>query len=320
MHAAYNVPSIGGAGAIAVVDAYHFATSLNDFNVFAKMYNLPQETSTNATASSNTVFQVVYQGLTQPTPDASWGQEEALDIEWAHAMSRNAKIYLVEANSADIDDLFAAVQKASTLPGVREVSMSFGTSEYSQEAQSDSIFTTPGVVYFAAAGDEAGVSEYPSLSPNVVGVGGTTLNLTTADRVSSEIVWNGTGGGPSVYEPIPSYQSVIKSIVGNFRGSPDIALNADPNTGCAVYDSTSYQGFSGWLVFGGTSLATPCIAGIANTCGRRFANSTLELQFIYGGLGRSYRDIITGSSGSFNAKKGWDFCTGVGVPIRTAGL
>jgi len=317
---AYEVSPIGGGGAIAVVDAFHYPTSLNDFNVFSQTFNLLQEPSTNPTASSNKVFQVVYQSSSQPASNASWAQEAALDIEWAHSMSRYAKIYLVEANSANLSDLFAAVQKAETLPGVREISMSFGASEFSGERSFDSTFVKSGITFFAAAGDTAAVTQYPALSPNVVGVGGTTLSLTSSGRVASEIAWNDTGGGLSSFEPIPSYQTVIAGILGHFRGGPDVALNADPNTGCAVYDSTPLQGMSGWLVVGGTSLACPCVAGIANTSDRRFSSSALELTHIYQGLGKNFRDILFGSAGNNRAKAGWDFCTGVGCPLRNAGV
>ena len=317
--AAYHISPSGGSGAIAVIDAYHYPTALNDFNSFSQQFDLPQETSSDPLASSNQVFQVVYQGSSAPTGNPSWNQESALDIEWAHALARHAKIYMVEANSDDVSDLFAAVAKAKTLPGVREISMSFGTGEFKGEQTFDSLFVQSGISFFAAAGDSAGITEYPAWSPNVVGVGGTTLLLSTSQRVVSESAWNGTGGGSSPYEPIPSYQAKIASIVGSFRGGPDVALDGDPNTGVAVYDTTSYQGMSGWMVIGGTSLATPCVAAIANTSERRLG-SALELEHIYQGLGRNFRDIISGGSGPFSAKVGWDFCTGVGCPLFNAGV
>ena len=316
----YDVPPTGGSGAIAVIDAYDYPTSLNDFNVFSAQFGLPQESSGSATLTTNNVFEVAYQGATKPAGNASWNEEEALDIEWAHAMAPYAKIYLVEANSSSLSDLFAAVQKAVTLPGVREVSMSFGSSEFAQETSFDSTFVAPGVVFFAAAGDASNSANYPATSPNVVGVGGTTLTLNGEDKLVSEVAWSDGGGGKSLYEKIPKYQAAIASIVGTSRGAPDIALNADPGTGCAVYDSTPSDGFVGWQVFGGTSLATPCCAGIANASGRNYFSSNIELTHIYSGLDLYFRDIVSGSSGNNSAKSGWDFCTGVGVPIRTLSL
>lgn len=316
LRAAYELPSTGGSSAIAIVDAYHYATSLNDFNVFAAEFSLPKETSTSFTASSNKVFQVVYQGSTQPAANASWNQEEALDIEWAHSMAPSAKIYLVEANSTAFTDLFAAVQKAATLPGVKQISMSWGGSEFKGENTYDGTFDAAGIVYFAAAGDTAAEKSYPALSVNVVGVGGTTLKLTSADKLTSEVAWSDTGGGLSAYEAIPTYQKSIASIVGKFRGGPDVAFDADPNTGVAVYDSTKSGGYVGWMVFGGTSVASPCVAGVTNLSAHNYTSTAAELAHVYAGLGGSnFRDITSGSAGANKAKAGWDFCAGVGVPL-----
>jgi len=318
---AYKLGSIGGANAIAIVDAFHYATSLNDFNVFAGQYGLPKETSSDPMASTNAVFQVVYQGTSKPAANASWGQEMALDIEWAHAMAPGAKIYLVEANSAKFADLFAAVQKAAGLPGVKQVSMSWGGSEFKGETTNDSGFAAQGVTYFAAAGDMAAEKSYPAMSVNVVSVGGTTLKLSSNGAVTSETVWKSTGGGLSTYEAIPTYQKAIANLVGKKRGGPDISLVADPNTGVSVFDSTKAGGYVGWLVIGGTSVATPCIAGIANFSNHSYASGVDELAHIYSGLGTSsFRDITTGSAGVDKAKNGWDFCTGVGSPLGTDAL
>jgi subtilase family serine protease len=321
IRAAYGLPSSGGGGAIAIVDAYHYNTSLNDFNVFATQFGLPVEPSTNPTASTNQVFQVVYQGTKKPRADAGWGQEAALDIEWAHALAPGAKIYLVEASSSSLTDMFAAVRKAATLPGVRQVSMSFGAGEFSSEASYDYSFTQSGVTFFASSGDNGGVKSYPAISPNVVGVGGTSLRLDVNGNVTSETAWSGSGGGLSTYEARPTYQDGISSILGTKRGLPDVSLVADPYTGCSVYDSTAYQGYSGWMVFGGTSLSSPCVAGMTNLAGRNLASSSAELNLIYGGLGGpNYRDITSGTAGSFSAKAGWDYITGVGSPVGLNGL
>ena len=198
--------------------------------------------------------------------------------------------------------------------------MSFNTDEFSTESKYDSIFIAPGITFFCAAGDTAALCGYPATSPNVVAVGGTTLVMSTADRVISETAWGDTGGGLSAYEPMPSYQSRVANIVGKFRGGPDVALVANPYTGVAVYDSTPSEGMVGWMVFGGTSVATPCIAGMANTAGKRFTGSAEELQHIYQGVGKNFRDIVTGSAGPNKATVGWDLCTGAGCPIHNAGV
>ncbi|MEY4880849.1 MAG: hypothetical protein RLZ87_277, partial [Armatimonadota bacterium] len=250
---AYGVPSTGGSGAIAVVIAYHYPNALRDFNVFATQFGLPTQTGTNQTATTNSVFQVVYQGTAAPTQNTGWNQEAAMDIEWTHAMAPSAKIYLVEANSASITDLNAAIVKASSLPGVRAVSMSFGATESTSFSTFDTtVFNKSGVVYFASAGDVGGEKIWPAMSPKVVSVGGTSLTL--SGTTATEKAWSGTGGGVSAVFARPSYQSALTAIVGTKRGGPDIAAVADPYTGAAVY-APSNTTTSTWMVFGGTSLS-----------------------------------------------------------------
>ena len=318
----YGLGSTGGSGLIVIVDAFHYATALNDFNVFSAQFGLPQETSTDPLSPANTVFQVVYASGSKPRANCGWGQEAALDIEWAHAMAPSAKIVLVEATTNSFANLFAAVDVATTLAGTKQVSMSWGGSEFSSEASNDVHFLqTPGVVYFASSGDTGGVTIYPSASPYVVAAGGTRVNTNSSGGFLSETGWSGSGGGPSQYELRPAYQSGIATIVGTARGIPDVSSDADPNTGVSVYDSTRCQGLSGWLVFGGTSVSSPCLAGMANLSGHSYADSTALLTNTYSKLGTSsFRDILTGTAGSFSCTAGWDFVTGVGSPQGTSGL
>jgi len=318
----YSLSSTGGSGTIVIVDAYDYPTALNDFNFFSNQFALPPETSTNALASTNAHFQVVYASGSKPRTDAGWALEASLDIEWAHAMAPNAKIVLVEAATNSFANLFAAVDVASNILGAKQVSMSWGGSEFSNEASNDFHFTQhSGIVYFASSGDTGGTTIYPSASPYVVAAGGTSVKTTTSGAFQSETGWSGSGGGPSQYEVIPSYQSGISSIVGSARGIPDVSSDADPNTGVAVYDTTRYQGRSGWFVIGGTSVSSPCLAGMSNLSGHSYTSSTAELTNIYSKLGTSsFRDILTGTAGSFSCTSGWDFVTGVGSPQGTTGL
>ena len=141
------VPS-GGKGVIAIVDANHAPNAMADLNVFSKNFGLPQVDSTS--------FQVVYATslgtttLTPPPYDSGWEMEISLDIQWAHAMAPKATIILVEANSANLNDMFAAVSLAASLVTAGsggQVSMSWGASEYFGEATNDSTFTASNVVY-----------------------------------------------------------------------------------------------------------------------------------------------------------------------------
>ena len=106
--------------------------------------------------------------------------EEALDVEWAHAIAPGASIVLIECNSAGLQDLLdAGARTAASLPGVSVVSMSFGSSEFASEQSFDGDFTTPsghqGVTFVASTGDSGSPGEYPACSPNVMAVGGTSL-------------------------------------------------------------------------------------------------------------------------------------------------
>ena len=169
-----------GSRAIAIVDAYHYPTAASDLSVFSYQFGLNQAN-----------FQVVYASGRQPPVNADWNVEEALDIEWAHAMAPSAKIYLVEAASSSYSALLTAVSVASKLvaaAGGGEVSMSWGGSEFSSETSYDSYFKQSGVVYFAAAGDSPGVI-WPATSPNVVSAGGTSISRAPA---------NSTSGAPRV--------------------------------------------------------------------------------------------------------------------------
>ena len=302
-----------GSGVIAIVDAYHFPTALADFNTFSAMFGLPTEASAAETLAGNSVFQVVYASGSQPTTDGGWSQEMALDIEWAHSMAPNAKIVLVEAASSNFFDLFSAVDVAAALPGVTQVSISWGGSEFSFESGYDSHFSHQGVTFFASTGDVGGARNYPAMSPNVVAVGGTSLSFSTGSPV--ERAWSGSAGGMSQAERLPAFQDIIMSILHSRRGVPDISADADPNTGAAVYDSTAYQGFVGWFVVGGTSLSCPVCAGIANAGGARRGGA--EQAYIYAHPS-GFTDITVGSSGPNLCKKGWDFVTGWGSPKTAA--
>lgn len=302
----------GGFGAIAVVDAFHYPTALTDLQTFSTQFGLKAPNLT-----------VVFASGTKPAQDPSggWELEAALDLEWAHAMAPDAKLILVEARSNSLNDLLAAERVAGSLvarAGGGEVSNSWGSDEFAGETSFDSVFTTAGVVYFASSGDQPGV-QYPAASPNVVAAGGTTTarNPATANFLS-ERAWDLAGSGLSAFEPRPVYQDIIQSIVGSKRGVPDLSFDSNPVTGAWVFDSTPVQGAgSGWFIVGGTSLASPALAGIVNAAGNRLGSSAAELNLIYNNLAitTDFNDINNGFCGptaGFSTKLGWDLCTGIG--------
>ncbi len=300
----------GGSRAIAIVDAYHYPTAMADLTYYSRQFGLPAPTPNS--------FQTVFASGRQPARDLGWELEEALDIEMAHAMAPNAKIYLVEAASNSLYDLLAAVDKAAQLvaaAGGGEVSMSWGASEFGYEAYFDSHFQKNGVVFFASTGDAPGVS-WPSVSANVVAVGGTSLarHLSTFAFLY-HATWSEGGGGSSSYIPVPAYQSSVGATVGAYRGVPDIAAVADPATGVWVFDS----GNGGWFSVGGTSVASPLIAGVVNSSGHFYPSSAMELAQIYQNAANpsTYAAATTGYCGpqaAFKAATAWNFCLGVGSP------
>ena len=294
----------GGVGAIAIVDAGHYPTAAADLAAFSNYYGIPAADLT-----------VTWAGK-KPPVYSEWLTEEALDIEWAHAMAPHAKLFLVESVLVATDPTWGAVQLAAKLVaqnGGGVVSMSWGDPEVAKELGWDKYFTTPGVVYFAASGDSGiGVSIYPGASPNVVSVGGTSFNRNGNGDFVSE-VYGGGGGDLSPYEPIPSYQSGIASIVGTHRGYPDVASDFC----CApIY----LQG--AWYSVGGTSWASPTFAGIVNAAGNKQQSSVDELTWMYSELANpteyaaDFNDITKGAS---QCKVGWDLCAGIGSPRTYAG-
>jgi subtilase family serine protease len=318
----------GGSKAIAVVDAYDDSNAANDLQSFSTQFGL-----TPITLSS---FQVVYAptggsspgtcvgSATQPPSAApyGWDVEESLDIEYAHAMAPQATLYLVEAQSNAYSDLLCAVAVANRLvaaAGGGEISMSWGSGEFSSETSDDFIFTKPNVVYFASTGDSPG-TEYPSVSQHVVAVGGTSLSMNQSTGVFiGENTWQEGGGGISLYEAKPSYQNGVGGINGSGRHVPDISADANPYTGVWVTDTLVY-GPGTWYVVGGTSVASPVMAGIVNAAGSFKAGTFPELETMYAGSG--FFDVTVGDCGNFMgyfARTGWDFCTGIGAPRTYSG-
>ncbi len=342
----------GGSGTIAIVAAYDYATAATDFDTFSKNFGLPLSTD-EVCNGTHPCLKVVYATGIQPTSNCSWNVEEALDMEWAHAMAPYAQIVLVLAASSNLPDVFSAISVASNEvvcgrmscestyrlnddklgaisgegTGEGEVSISWGGPEFAGEADFDGYFTKLGVVYVAAIGDTGGTVNYPASSPYVVSAGGTSLHFTgTASgwAFSSESAWADGGGGKSRYEPRPAYQDGI-TLVGSMRGTPDLSFDADPNSGPIIYDSTACNGRVGWMDTGGTSVAAPALAGILNSTGRFYSSTANALDMIYAAYkttsmySSDYHDITVGTSGPYSAGPGWDFTTGVGSPLTYNG-
>ncbi len=340
--------TIGAGQVIAIIDAYDDVDALSDLNTFNSKYGYP----TLATCSSGPPFTTTtgacfYQEDPEGTPTSTgstasgWALEESLDIEWAHAEAPGATIVLVQALTSSSSNLLDAVSWAND-NGATEVSMSWTTSEFRGETSDDSTYfdaesTSTGkpILYTASAGDAGHQSNYPAASPDVIGVGGTTLNGCddTSCSFTSETAWSDSGGGASADETIPSYQSSysgpvygepagkITTLTGGKRGIPDVSFEADPNTGVSVYDSTAYDGDTGWWTVGGTSVGAPNWAGILAAGASSGASALQGAAAIYsGGYKTNLRDITSGTNGFCGVKctagTGYSLVTGLGSPIN----
>lgn len=316
LQSAYNLAglsqSAGSGETVAIVDAY------NDPDVASNLSSYRSYFGLSACTTSNGCFRVVNQtgGTTLPSNNTGWAQEISLDVDMVSAICPNCNILLVEANDASFTNLLTAVDTA-VRSGAKYVSMSWGGSDFNGETSYDSHFNKPGIAFTAAAGDNGYGASYPATSSYVTAVGGTSLNQTTnsGGRNASETVWSGTGSGCSAYEPQPSWQSGTGSACGAHRTDNDVSAVADPNTGVWVYDT---DGEGGWLIFGGTSVATPIIASVYALAGQPGASS-LPASYPYANPS-ALNDVTSGSNGSCGGtylctgEVGYDGPTGLGTP------
>ncbi|MDR3416818.1 MAG: protease pro-enzyme activation domain-containing protein [Nevskia sp.] len=294
-------------------------------------------------------------GLTNPTltlmtvdggtTDKSGSTEVMLDIEMVMAVSNPTGIvvYTGPNTNSGVLDTYTQIAEDNI---VKQVSTSWGECEANEgltNAQAENTAFTKmameGIAVFAASGDSGaydcggqtlGVDD-PASQPYVTGVGGTTLTTTSTQGYTSEVVWDtssteGGGGGISRFWSIPSYQQgvVSNAPTGQYsttmRNVPDVALDADPNTGFYVYDSHA----RGWLIVGGTSDAAPQYAAFWSLIGKGlgnaghtpaagFANPTL---YSLAGNPTSYasdfHDVTSGTNNHYSAVTGYDDATGWG--------
>ena len=330
--AIYGFPQGSGVGAGQTIGIIELGGGYRDSDTaaaFAAM-NLPAPTVAAVGVDG---------GTNDPTTDPNANGEVALDIQVAGGVAPGARIAVYFAPNTSqgfVDAISTAVHDTTNRPSV--ISISWGSAESTWTAQALAAMTaalkdaaTLGVTVFAASGDNLATDgvgdgkahvDFPASSPYVVGCGGTLLKASGGMR-SGESVWNsnggGTGGGVSAKFARPAYQSaagVPKGPKGGGRGVPDVAADADPNSGYTIIvDGKTEQ-------IGGTSAVAPLWAGLVAAINAAAAKPVgFAHPVLYGNAAR-FNDIVTGDnkvgSVGFAAGPGWDACTGLGSPIGSA--
>ncbi|MDX6297636.1 MAG: hypothetical protein QOI51_1493 [Nocardioidaceae bacterium] len=312
IRSAYNLTGSSTA-TVAIVDAYNDPTAETDLTTYRNQFGLSPCTTANG------CFKKINQtgGTAYPRTNGGWAQEISLDLDMVSAACPGCHILLVEATSNSFANLAAGVTYAATkVPGVVAISNSYGGSDSAET----SAYNHPGIAITASTGDGGYGVESPASYPHVVAVGGTSLRRASTSRGWTETAWSGAGSGCSTINAKPSWQTSATAC--SHKAVADVSAVADPNTGVAVYDSTSYRGSVGWLVFGGTSASSPIIASVyaqsGNTAGYPASYTWAHTS--------SLNDVTSGSNGTCSpsvwchAGTGWDGPTGLGTPNGTAGF
>lgn len=321
IRSALGLTGTGAGQTIAIVVAYNHPNIAADLATFDTKFGLPAPPSFKKVSQTGST-------TTFPATDAGWALETSLDVEWAHAIAPGSGILLVEATTSSFTNLDTAIAYAAKQSAVSVISNSWGATEFSGETTLDSYCKQSAKLCVFSSGDNGNPATYPSTSPYVLSVGGTTMQLTSSNTVASETAWSGSGGGTSIYETKPAYQNAINATAK--RGAPDVSYDADPATGFAVYDSVAYAGQTGWFQMGGTSAGAPqwaAIVAVADQLRKAASKSVLAAYTSRGvfqahaaiyGATTGLSDITSGTNGSCggtcSAGTGYDFVTGRGSP------
>lgn len=275
----------------------------------------------------------VLQGTNNPGVDQNADGEVMLDIEVSGAVAPGANIVVYFAPNTDQgfhDAIAQAVHDTMNKPSV--ISISWGGPEVNWTAQAMKVMDAAlqdaaalGVTVTVAAGDDGSTDgvqdglahvDFPCSSPFALACGGTRLELTGTGGVQSEVVWNelprsgATGGGFSTMFALPTYQQGSNaSTLSKMRGVPDVAGDADPNTGYEVLVDGANE------VIGGTSAVAPLWAGLVALINQQTGKTVgFWNPSLYGQLANGFNDITDGNNGTQTAAPGWDACTGLGTP------
>jgi hypothetical protein len=321
LQAAYNIVNAAKnnpGGTVAVIEAGGNPNLESDLKVYRKQFGLSPCTT------ANKCLRILNQrGSKGPLPPIqnSWLAEQSLDVDMVSANCPNCKIVVIQCST----NLYTGIQAASRLtPAPVAISNSWGGAEYANQYRADlSIFNHPGVAITASTGDHgyaAGLI-FPSTSPNVTAVGGTSLFKATNSRGYTESVWNGAGSGCSQYSKVPKWQKPTEEQLGGCskKLAADVSYIGNPNTGVAVYETEPGDGEQpGWQVWGGTSTGAPAIAAIYALAGDA-SSVKIPASLAWANPG-DLNDITSGSNGTCSpdylctGEVGYDGPTGLGTP------
>ena len=290
----------------------------------------------NVPASSTRVEKINVKGGPLPPPSG----EETLDVEWSSGIAPGATVRVYASGTLQFVDLDRALDRIiadlPSHPGMRQLSISLGLGEKFMGGPNGEVRTqhhkflmlaAAGVNVFVSSGDAGSKpddsghgatgptqAEYESSDSTVVGVGGTSLKLTPAGAVKSEVGWTSSGGGKSIFFPRPAWQKGEGVPGGRARLVPDVSLVADPGAGAFLV-------LNGQVVqMGGPSWSAPVWAGFCALLNEARAKARKPFlpylnPLLYPLQGTAcFRDINSGSNGDFTAGPGYDMVTGLGVP------
>lgn len=257
------------------------------------------------------------------TINEQWSFECNIDVQMIHVSALNSNIIVIEAATESNDDLKDAIEVAIK-NGANIINMSWGGEEFNYHKEYDEIFKRKNISFVAASGDKPMFLDYPSSSPNVLSVGGTSLIIDEDNKRKEQICWSQSGSGFSKIFKVPHFQEFLGF---NFRHSPDLCAIANPYSGVIIcYDGKFYS-------VGGTSVSAPIVSGMlacANSLrisqNKEFltTDSTVEecvQNYLYLTLYKDnnedfdemFYDIKIGSNGTLKSEEGFDLCSGLGT-------
>ena len=309
LRTAYAVTGNGTSSTIiAIVDADGYPNAEADLATYRAQFGLP------ACTTANGCFKKVNQNGVQgnyPRANTGWSQETALDLDMASAMCPGCSILLVEASSASLANLAAAVNRAASM-GAHVISNSYGGSEAGTQ-NTEQLYNYAGIAVTASSGDGGFGVEFPAASPHVTAVGGTSLTRAAGTtRGFTETAWVDAGSGCSTVYAKPTWQ---KDTGCAKRTVADVSAVADPNTGVAVFGPSGNGNRSAWLVFGGTSVSAPLVAGLYGVNDTAVNHGSDPYRHT-----ANLHDVTSGSNGKCTvaylctAVVGYDGPTGLGTP------